>query len=449
MLRRRFFRKLSPPQLIALSFALISLLGGVLLSMPATHAPGVRLTFLQALFMATSAVCVTGLVVVPTGETFNLLGQIILLLLMQIGGLGIVTFGTLFALLAGRRIGFGDRVRLAEQTGAFDVGSVARLIRLIVLYTLAFEALGALVLYSRFGPLEGWGTGAYYAIFYSVSAFNNGGFTLYSDSLERFAGDPVISLTVATLVILGGLGFLVVVNLAAWRASGRSNVLLTYSKIVLLMTAILLPLGMLGFAALEWTNPQSLGTLPLWEKLIVSFFESTTPRSSGFNTVDYSLLRPATLMFTIILMFIGASPGSTGGGIKVTTLFVLILASWSMIRGRGEPQAFQRRIDTETIVRALVVTVLSLALVNGALVLMVLANPKLPFLNLLFETVSAFGTVGLSMGTTAQLSEWGQGIVIALMYLGRVGPLTFAVAFSTHGRHRLVSYPAEKNILIG
>lgn len=448
-MRRRPFSRLSPPQLIALSFAAISVLGAVLLALPVTHAPGQSVTFLQALFMATSAVCVTGLAVVPTGQTFNTLGEVVLLLLLQIGGLGIVTFGTLFATLAGRRVGFGERLRLAEQAGSFDVGGVTRLIRLIVLYTLAFEAVGALILYTRFGPLEGWGSGAYYAIFYAVSAFNNGGFTLYADSLTRFRGDPVVSLTVAALVVLGGLGFLVVANLAAWRAVPRRNPLLTYTKIVLFMTAVLLPLGALGFALLEWTNPATLGGLPPLQKLLASAFEGAMPRSAGFNTLEYSLMRPATLLFTIILMFIGASPGSTGGGIKVTTFFVLVLAAWSMVRGRGEPSAFQRRIDTDTILRALVVTVLSLGLVNFGLVLLTLTNPRLPFLSLLFETVSAFGTVGLSLGATPQLSPLGQVVVILLMYLGRIGPLTFALALSMRGRRELVSYPAEKNILIG
>lgn len=449
MRRRALLNHLSPPRLVALAFAVAIVLGTLLLKLPFAVAPGQSLTWLEALFTATSAICVTGLVVVDTGRVFSTFGEVVILLLLQIGGLGIVAFGTLFATLVGRRLGFRDRLRAAEQMGATEVGGIGHVIRTIVLYSLAVELVGALVLYTRFAPIEGWADGAYYALFYSISAFNNGGFSLYSDSLVRFAGDPVVNLTIVALVLIGTLGFLVVMNLVGWFTARRANPLLTNTRIVLWMSAILLVFGIVAFALLEWNNPRTLGPLATADKLVASVFYSTTPRSSGFNTLDYEAMHPATSFITIILMFIGSSPASTGGGIKVTTFFVLALAAWSFVRGRGEPQAFRRRIATETILRALVVTLLSVAMINGALVLLTLTNPDISFLRLFFETVSAFATVGLSMNVTPDLNAAGQIILIGLMYLGRIGPLTFALAFSTSERRRLVSYPAEKSIIIG
>jgi len=449
MLRRWKLSRLSPPQLVAVSFILAILAGTALLSLPVAHAPGRDVTFLQALFTATSAICVTGLTVVDTGETYSIFGEVVILVLLQVGGLGIVAFGTLFATLVGRRLGFGERLRVAEQVGAFELGGIGRLIRTVVLYTLLIEAIGALLLYLRFGPLEGWGAGAYYAVFYAISAFNNGGFSIYSDSLMRFARDPLVNLTVAGLVLIGTLGFLVIMNLLAWRPGRRGHTLTLQTKIVLVVSGALLLLGMLAFALIEWSNPNTIGPLGTVDKLVASFFYSTTPRSSGFNTLDYTQMHPATNFLTILLMFIGSSPASTGGGIKVTTFFVLVVASWSFVRGRGEPIAFRRRIGTDVIIRAVVVTFMSLGLVNGALILLVLTQPGVPFLNLFFEAVSAFGTVGLSMNTTGALNEWGQIILIFLMYLGRVGLFTFVLALAAPTRHNLVSYPAEKNIIVG
>ncbi|BDP40712.1 potassium transporter KtrB [Deinococcus aetherius] len=449
--RRALFSRISPPQLIALSFAAGILVGAALLALPVTHGAGRSVTFLQALFTATSALCVTGLNVIDPGRDFNRLGQVIILILIQVGGLGIITFGTVFALVTRRRVNYSERIRLAQQVSAFSAGDVVPLIRNIFLYTFVIEGVGALLLALRFVPLEGWGRGLFYAVFHSVSAFNNAGFALYSDNYLRFVGDDLVSLVTAFLIILGGLGFLVQLNVVAHLLRPRRNRLLVHSKLALTMTAALLLFGTLIYLGLEWNNPRTLAPLNLEDKLLASFFQSVVTRTAGFNTLDYGVMGPATLFLSIILMFIGANPGSTGGGIKTSTFYVMMASAWSMVRGRGEVVLFSRRIDRETVIRAMTVGLLSIGLVNLMFVLLLIfnTNPNLPFLHLFFESVSAFATVGLSMNATPLLNPAQEIVVILLMYLGRIGPLTFAVAFNSREEADLVKYPAEKDILIG
>ncbi|GAA4005107.1 TrkH family potassium uptake protein [Deinococcus rubellus] len=445
------FSKFSPPQLIALTFAVTILVGALLLGSPLAHQPGHSLSWVQALFMSTSALCVTGLVVVDVGSTFNVFGQLVVLALVQIGGLGIITFGTLFAFLLGRRINFSERVRLAQQVSAFEVGGVVRLIRQIFIFTFSAELIGTLLLTLRFVPEQGWGRGLYTAVFHAVTAYNNAGFSLYADNLMGFARDPFVTLVIGGLVILGGMGFIVQINLLShWRRPRRDRILV-HSKIVLTVMGALLLIGMLLFLLFEWNNPATLGPLPFGDKLLVGFFQSVTPRTAGFNTVDYSALSQPTIFITIILMFIGANPGSTGGGIKTSTFFVMMMAAISLVRGRGELVAFGRRVARETVMRAMTVTLLSMGLVNTGVLLLLTTNHanNLTFEQLFFEAVSAFGTVGLSMNATPLTSPTQQLILLVLMYLGRIGPLTFAVAFGNRPRSELVKYPPERDILIG
>lgn len=443
--------RLSPPQLIALTFAAGILVGALLLWLPVTHGAGRTVTFIQALFTATSALCVTGLNVLDPSRDFNRLGQGIILLLIQVGGLGIITFGTVFALLTRRRVNYSERIRVAQQVSAFSAGDVVPLIRNIFLYTFVIEAAGAALLALRFVPLEGWGRGLFYAVFHSVSAFNNAGFALYSDNLVRFVGDPLVSLVIALLIILGGMGFLVQLNVVAHLLNPRRNRLLVHSKLVLTMMAALLLIGTAAYLALEWNNPRTLAPLPLWDKLLASFFQSVVTRTAGFNTLDYGAMGLSTVFITIILMFIGANPGSTGGGIKTSTFYVMMASAWSMVRGHRDTTLFKRRIDQDTILRAMTVGLLSIGLVNTMFILLLLLNTNLQvsFVNLFFEAVSAFGTVGLSMNTTPLLNANQQIVLILLMYLGRIGPLTFAVAFNARKETDPVRFPAEKDILIG
>ncbi|WP_309573367.1 TrkH family potassium uptake protein [Deinococcus sp.] len=450
-LRKPWMSRRSPPQLIALSFAVGILIGALLLWLPVTHAVGKSVNFVQALFTATSALCVTGLNVVDPVTTYNRLGQVIILLLIQLGGLGIITFGTSFALLSRRRVNFSERIRLAQQVSALSAGDVLPLIRNIFVYTFGIELVGAALLALHFVPREGWSTGLFYALFHSVSAFNNAGFALYSDGLLGFVGDPLVSMVVAALIILGGMGFLVQLNVVGYLTSRRRNRLLIHSKLVLTMMTALLVLGTLAYLGLEWSNPHTLGPLPLWNKVLASFFQSVTTRTAGFNTLDYSLMGLPALFITIMLMFIGANPGGTGGGIKTSTFYVMMASAWSMVRGRRHTSLFGRSIDTETVLRAMTVGLLSLGLVNVMFLLLLLfnTNKDVPFVQLFFEAVSAFATVGLSMNTTPLLNPDQHVVLILLMFLGRIGPLTFAVAFSRPESRELVRYPPDKDILIG
>lgn len=448
--RRAWVARFSPPQLIALVYLLGIVLGTGLLHLPGVTAPGADLSSIDRLFTATSAICITGLVVADTGEAFTRAGQLLIIGLAQVGGLGILTFGTLFAFLTGRRVNFSERQHLVQQINALDVGGVLPLIRSIFLYTLVAEVAGALLLALRFVPQFGLGEGLYHSVFHSISAYNNAGFVVVPGGMGQYAQDPLVSLTVSGLIILGGLGFLVQLNVLTHLLRPRRNRLLIYSRLTLLTTGLLLLVGTVLLLALEWSNSRTLGDFSAPGKLLAAFFQSVTPRSGGFATVDINSLTSASLFLLIGLMFIGANSGSTGGGIKTSTFAILVGSAWNMVRGRGELIAFGRRVEPENVVRAGTVTTLYALLVTSAFFALLATNPKLGFTNLLFETVSAAATVGLSMNTTPLINDPGLVILTVLMYLGRIGPVTFAVAFSLrHQRRRGIKYPPERDILVG
>jgi len=446
--RRFWTHSLTPPQLIALSFAAAILVGTLLLYSPWTHAPGKNVTFLQALFTATSATCVTGLNVLDPGSTFNRLGEVILMVLIQVGGLGIITFGTLFASLRGQRVGVQERLRTAQQVNLTEFGDVTRVLKGIFAYTLLTELIGALLLMIRFVPLEGWNRGTHLALFHSVSAFNNAGFGLYPDNMIRFAQDPLVLLTTSTLIILGGLGYLAVLGVVLYLRFPRRFRLSLNTIIILVTSAFLIVLGTVVVTMIEWNNPGTLGPLSPGGKLLSGYYQGVSPRTAGFNSVDYGAMQGATLFITMLLMFVGGSPGSTAGGIKTTTFYVLVSSIASQARGEHENVSFHRRIETEDLLRASVVTALSLVVVTSGIFLLLATNPKLPFVNVAFEAFSAFATVGLSMNTTPLFNSPGQLVLILLMFLGRIGPLTFAIAF-TRQQHHHVKYPVDKSIVIG
>ncbi|GGJ35696.1 TrkH family potassium uptake protein [Deinococcus roseus] len=452
----KFSRSLNPFQMIALTFLIGLVVGTVLLSLPFSAAPDKEVGVLHALFTATSALCITGLNVLDTASTFSVWGELVIMVLIQMGGLGILTFGTAFAVFAGRRIGVQERLTLATQLGGVNSGEVKQILLQIFRFVVVIELAGTLLLYLHFLPIEGPLRGLYFAAFHAVSAFNNAGFSLYPDSLMRFAGDAYLNLVVSVLVILGSMGFLVMASWLLHLQKPRQHRLDLNAWISLWTPAFLLLLGFVTITALEWNNPGTLGKLPWTDRLVAGFFHSVSPRSVGFNTVDYGLMHHGTLLITIMLMFVGGNPGSTGGGIKTTTFFVLITSMWSMLRGRGEMVAFKRRIEMDTVMRAGVVAVMSLSIIVFALFLLTLteqqnlASGKLSLLQIIFETFSAFCTVGLSMNATGQFSDAGKIILIVLMYIGRIGPLTFAIALSTRSvKGALVHYPADRNIQIG
>ena len=432
---------------MAASFLVTILIGTVLLALPVSHAPGSQIGLLDALFTATSAVCVTGLIVVDTGSAFSPFGQAIIALLIQAGGLGILTLGALAALMVGGRVGYRQRMNLQAQTNTLHVGGVVRLVRGIVLLVAAAEVAILLVLWARFAPVHGAWQGLWTATFHAISAFNNAGFSTYSDNLAGYVGDVTVTLTVAAAFIAGGLGHQVLIE-SGRRLRRQTRRLRLHARLVLLSTVGLLAFGAVAVALFEWTNPATLGALGFGERLLAALFQSATPRTAGFNTLDYDSMRPATLAVTMLLMFIGGSPGSTAGGIKTVTFFVLAGSAWSWARGHGELEIGGRRLATELVVRAAVIAFLGMMVIGTAFTVLVSLEPKLGFAPLLFETVSAFGTVGLSMGVTAELGPTSRVVLVLLMLIGRLGPLTAALALVETPRAKLVSRPSE-DVMIG
>ncbi len=426
---------MSPAQLVAASFLGLIAAGTILLALPVSHGDE-AVSVLDALFTATSAVCVTGLVVVDTGTAWSTFGQLVIMLLFQLGGLGLLTFGTVLAVATGRRLGVGQRLRVQEQVRAVELGSLARLLRAIVLIVFGAEALGALALYVPMARDVGPGEGAYHAVFHSISAFNNAGFSLYADSLTRYADDWLVNLTVMGLIVVGGLGFVVLVNLHQ-RFRGDRRVRLTlHTRMALAITAFLIAAAFASLLVFEWNNPDTIGSMTVPDRLLAIGFQSVTPRTAGFNTLDYADMAPASLVVTILLMFIGGNPGSTAGGIKTVTFFVLVLGVWSVVRGQPEANVFGRRLPTRTLIRASAIVSGAVLVAGAGLTVLALVEPDKTFIGLIFETVSAIGTVGLSLGITGRLSGPGKGIIIALMYLGRIGFLTFALALVDQQRGR-------------
>ena len=446
--------RLSPAKTLALGFLAIILSGSLLLKLPIAAEPGVRITWLQALFTATSAVCVTGLVVVDTASSYSLFGELVILSLIQLGGLGFMLFATSLLVLARRRISLRNRILLHETMSMPGLSGVVRTTLRFMLVVFAVEITGAALLSFRFIPLYGWKTGLYYGVFHAISAFCNAGFDLFgaAGSLTQFHSDALVLLTISGLIIIGGMGFAVVVDLLANRLGFRK--LHLHSKIVVVMTLGLLLFGALGIAALEWRNPGTLafeGARP-GDKLLNAWFQSVTARTAGFNALPQNSLREASKVLTSALMFIGASPASTGGGIKTTTLFVLLVLIRSVFVGRSDVNAFRRRLPLMLIRTALSIFLISLVLlVGGAMLMSALEEGKgISMMDLVYEQVSALATVGLSSAGTGGLSHPTQVWLVLLMYFGRVGPLTMMLSFSKAGEHQSqgVRY-AEEQIYVG
>ena len=435
--------ELNPAQTIIAGFAAIILAGGLVLSMPAASADGQPTPFLTALFTATSATCVTGLVVVDTATHWSTFGQLVIMLLIQFGGLGYMTVATLMALAIGRRIGLRERLVLQEAHNLYTLGGIVRFTRRVVLITLAIEAIGAILLMLRWRPDFGLARAAYLGIFHSISAFNNAGFDLMGGfrSLTGYAGDVSVNLTIALLIILGGLGFTVLVDL------GRPRRFTLHAKVVLATTAILIVAGTALVYLLEFRNPDTLGRLPGWQGVLAAFFQSVTPRTAGFNTLDTSRLLDPTLMLLIALMFIGASPGGTGGGIKTTTFVAPMAVIVAMLRGRPDPELFWRRLPPVVVYKAVTIALVAVAFVVTMATALAFTE-RVEFIQALFEVTSAFGTVGLSTGITPSLSTVGRIIIMLTVFTGRVGLLTMAFALTHRQQPANFRFPEER-IMIG
>lgn len=436
-----------PAQYIAVTFVSASALGTVLLMLPVATRSGVRAPFTTALFTSTSAACVTGLAVVDTPGYWSGFGHAVILGLIQIGGLGIMTLTSLLVIVLSRRLGLRQRVVAAAQTGALRIGDVKRLVVGVVTMTLAVEAVAALVLLARFrlGHGEPFGRALWLAVFHAVSAFNNAGFALFSDSLVGYRTDAVLLVVVALAVIVGGLGYPVWRQLAA--APRRPHSWDLHTKVTVLTTAGLLASGWLLFTWFEWSNPRTLGPLPSGHSVVNGFFQSAVARTAGFATVEVGDLDDTSHLLAMILMFVGGGSGSTAGGIKVTTFALLGWVMWAEVRGEREVVVFRRRVPADVQRQALTVALMA---VGGAVVvsLLLLALTPFPLADAVFESVSALGTVGLSTGITSGLSAPAQLIVTIAMLAGRVGPPTLFAALVLRDRERLYRDPEER-IIIG
>jgi trk system potassium uptake protein TrkH len=440
--------KLTPSQVLVLGFAAIILLGTLLLSLPAATADDEEIGLLDALFTATSAVCVTGLVVVDTGTYWTAFGKTVILLLIQVGGLGFMTFATMVFIALGKRIHLRERLIIQEQQNRLALQGVVRLTKYIILGAVAIEVIGALLLSIRFIPQYGMARGLAYGVFHSVSAFCISGFDIIGEyrSLTSFADDYLISGVVIVLSIMGGLGIYVITEILRSRKFKRYSL---HSKLALLITFSLLSFGALLTFVLEYSNPATLGPLTLGGKMLAALFHAVAPSTSGFNTLPVDQLTIATRFINIIFMFIGGSPGSTAGGIKTTTAGVLLWTVISVVKGRENTEIFNRRIPRNIVYRSLAIVTISLLIVVVATIVLTITEDA-GFMEILFETVSAFGTVGLSVGITPYLTPVGKAIIIATMFAGRLGPLTVANALARRQNRKKskIRYPEEK-ILVG
>lgn len=445
ILKKQF--TLTSPRILILGFAIVVWVGAILLWLPVSSSSGNRISFLDALFTSTSAVCVTGLVVVDTGTAFSLFGQIVILILIQFGGLGFMTFGVIIAIVLGKKIGLKERLLIQQSTNALSVQGVVRLAINIFMIALILEIIGSILLTIRWSEDMGLKNAIYYSVFHTVSSFNNAGFALWPDSLMRYVGDPYVNLVISLLFILGGLGFTVILDFYQNRKWSRLSL---HTKVVLVTSGILSLTGFAAIFTIELFNPETFGPLSWGDRLWAGYFQGVVPRTAGFNTLDIGHMMTASQLFIIFLMFVGASSGSTGGGIKTNTFALLFMTVYMIIRGHDELHVFKKRVAYDLILRALAVIIISLGVVIAATFLLTITEHSLKkdFIEVLFEATSAFGTVGLSMGLTPELSPLGKGIIILTMFIGRLGPLTLMFALSQRVVKNKFRYPEEK-ILIG
>lgn len=434
----------SPPLILTLGFFILISIGALILSTPFVTRSGNPTNPIDALFIAASASCVTGLSPVNTAEHWNSLGQVVIIILIQIGGLGIMTLASIIPLILRKKIGIKSRLILKEQLNIESMEGVIRLFRYVLGFTLAVEMLGALFLSIRFVPTYGLGKGIWFSVFHSISAFCNAGFDILGDSIYPLRGDYLVNITIMCLIIIGGLGFMVTSEIYYKRHFKNIS---THSKLVLLTNAGLILVGALGFFVLESLKGGVLNNESIGDGVLMSFFQSVSARTAGFYSADLSKIKDSTAILLISLMFIGGSPGSTAGGIKTTTFAVLLLAVISVIKNEKEPVVFKRRISNDTIKKALSIFVISLSIVIFVS-FVIAAIEDFAFIDILYETASALGTVGATLGITDKLSAASKILITLCMYLGRIGPMTMALSFGLKSDVRLIRYP-EGFISIG
>lgn len=432
----------NPPLYLAIGFLFVILTGAGLLTLPISHTNNQFAPFIDALFTATSATCVTGLTVFNISTDFTLFGQTVLLTLIQIGGLGFMAMTILIAVVLNRKITLSDRLIIKEQFGQDNLRGMVRWMRYVVIFSLGVELVGALILSTQWVPQFGFRRGIWYSVFHSISAFCNAGFDLFGDSMVQFRTNPIILLPIAFLIIIGGLGFGVYLDFFTHK---RQKSL--HTKLVIGMTAILLIGGMIGFFLLEDANANTIAQQSVSTQWLNAFFQSATTRTAGFFSFGQAQMLEMSVILTVLLMLIGGSPAGTAGGMKTTTVAVLLLSTYSQLRGKEDVEIFHRTISKETVLRATTIIILSLFWVmTVSLIITIVEN--IAFLQALFETVSAFATVGLTMDLTTHLTSLSKILLILSMYIGRVGPVTIAYAlFKTKKRKETTS--ANGKVMVG
>ena len=448
MKKRRF--RLSATQTIAVGFAVIILIGAGLLTLPAASRSGVSCGFFPALFTATSATCVTGLVLFDTYTQWSAFGQVVIITLIEIGGLGFMSAASTFAFLLRRKVGLRQKMVIAQALNLNDMDGVVKIQKLVLTGSLSIQGIGALILFLRFWPRFGFERALAWGVFHSISAFCNAGFDLFGyldpgQSMIVFNDDPIVCLTLMALVTIGGLGFLVWEELARVRSFKKCSV---YTKLVLIMTGGILLMGTVVILALEWSNPGTFGNMPVWQKIMNAFFQTGTLRTAGFVTVDQGALRDATKVFSILIMLVGGSSGSTAGGLKTVTVVVLLLFIWAKARGKESVHVFKRNIPAVKAVDAMTLTFITVMLsVFGGMLICTVA--PVSFLDGWYEAVSAICTVGLTAAGTASMGILAQSMIIAFMYFGRVGILTLSLGFLMGNQAKDRFQYADTNLLIG
>jgi len=467
-MKKLSFKRVLPSRILVMSFIVIILIGTIFLSLPFSVNEGEDISILTALFTATSAVSVTGLSLVDVSKVFSPFGKVIILILIQLGGLGIMTFSTLVFTLIGKQISYQERKILKEDLNSYTIGGVIKFLKRIVLIVIIIEMIGAFFLTLGFHqtmPLE---KSIIYGIFHSVSAFCNAGFSLFSDSLTGFSNNKTITFTIAMLITLGGIGFAVINSTISYYKTGRKTYNLT-SQLAIFITLILTIGGTIAFYVFERNNPGTIGNMGIIDAINNSFFQSVTTRTAGFNSIPMENMKPETLFLFLILMFIGASPGSTGGGLKTTTFGIIMFYVVTVIRNEKDVVIGNRRVPWEVLHRAMAILIISILYIMVVVFLILMTNEMTSIKDLtdailsgghsvatshltldkvLFEVISAFATVGVSQGITSDLNMFGRILLIITMLIGRVGPLTFMLAFSGKIKVRAYKYP-EENILIG
>lgn len=437
--------KKNPPLVIVISFFLVILFGTFLLSLPIASNDGKSVGVLNALFTATSATCVTGLIVVNTAAHWTVFGKVVIIALIQIGGLGTMIFLSLISIVLNKKIGLTQRMMIREQISFDTITGVVKLATYIIKFSIICELAGALFLSFRFIPDFGLKKGILFSIFHSISAFCNAGFDLIGNSIMNYRSNVLINLTIAALIIIGGLGFTVCLDVIEKK---RFKNLMLHSKVAISISIVLTVVGTLGFLVLEYDS-EAMEGLNLFGKTLASFFMSVSSRTAGFNSIDISKISDSSVVLTVLLMFIGASPASTGGGIKTTTFGVLLFSTISLLRGDENTEIFHKTIPIDTLLKSICIFFLaSILVILSSMGLTIIEDGNFAYLDILYETVSAFGTVGVSRGITASLRGLSKLILICLMFIGRVGPATLAIALINRKSKKHTQYSHGK-IIVG